>query len=142
MPVLVKFFQLLLLSIGLIFHPFILILVTFPLIANLATAVVYSRSRSKGSLSPNTFFPIVWSLLILAVGAMFAYHGPNPPTAERTWPENLVYVLLILQLVHCVWLTVKNANKRWMTIAACLLILLFGFTCALMSLTSITNQWE
>ncbi|MEJ7624583.1 MAG: hypothetical protein WKF34_11385 [Pyrinomonadaceae bacterium] len=140
MSVVVKFFELLLLAIGCLFNPFILILVTFPLIANLATAFVYSRSRGKDVLSPHTFLPIGWSMLILAVGAIFAYHGK--PAAAPPWSENVVYVLLFLQLAHCVWLTFKNANRRWITIAVCLLFLLFGLTCTMMSLTSMTNQWE
>ena len=137
MSVVVKFFELLLLAIGLLLPLFP---VTFVVIANLAAAFAYSRSRGKDPLSPFTFLPILWSLLIIAVGAIFAYHGK--PEAAPSWPENVIWVLILFQLVHCIWLTVKNANNRWMTIALCLLFLLFGFTCTLMSGTSLTNQWE
>lgn len=136
----VKFFELLLLAIGYLFHPFIFILSTFPLIVNLATAFVYSKSREIGLPSRSIFLPTVWSLPILAIGAGFANHGK--PTTELSWPGDLVYVFLFLQLAHCIWLAVKNAGKRWMTIAVCLLLLIFGLTCTMMSLTSMSNQWE
>jgi predicted neutral ceramidase superfamily lipid hydrolase len=140
MSVVMTFFMLLLLALGYLLNPFIFVLLTFPLIANLATAFVYSRSREKAAVSPYIFLPLVWSLLIVCVGAIFTHHGD--PEAAPSWPVAVVYVLLLIQLAHCIWLTIKNADNRWVTMGVGLLTLLFGWACLLVSLTSLTNQWE
>jgi hypothetical protein len=109
------------------------------LILHLVAAFLFTKSPSKFPHWFHFVLPFVFPIVIALVGGFFSFegHSKDAPLA----PQVAVHILLVTQVMFCLFLIYWKEDIRWFRAATYLWAIWLGFWCLAFTRIALTNTW-